>query len=178
MIYGNEEMDKYIISIPDFPKEGIIFRDITSVLGNPDGFKLAIDTMQKALEGVEFDAIVALDARGFFFGSPLAFNNHKPLIPVRKAGKLPRATLKKNFQLEYGEESFEIHKDDIKPGMKVVIVDDLLATGGTLGASAKLCEELGAEVVKMLVVIELKGLNGREILSDYSIDSVIAYEGK
>ncbi len=178
MIYGNPEMDKYVLSIPDFPEEGIIFRDVTAVLKDPDGLSLAVSEMGKFCENIEYDAIVGLESRGFIFGTPIAYNQHKAFIPVRKAGKLPREVVRTKYALEYGEAEIEIHKEDIKPGMKVVIVDDLLATGGTLNAAAKLIEELGGEVVKMIVMIELKGLNGRENLSKYDVESVIAYDGK
>ncbi len=178
MIFGNEEMDKYIISIKDFPEEGIIFRDVTSVLRDPEGLKLAVSEMQKSLEGIEFDAIAGLESRGFIFGTPLAYNLGKAFIPIRKSGKLPREVVSKEYALEYGTAVIEVHKEDIKPGMKVVIVDDLLATGGTAKAAAELCESLGAEVVKIALLIELKGLKGREFLSGYDVSSVIAYDGK
>lgn len=178
MIYGNAEMDKYIISIPDFPVPGIIFRDVTSVLRDPEGFKLAIDEMQKFTEGVEYDAIVGLESRGFLFGSPIAYNCGKAFIPVRKKGKLPREVVRKKYSLEYGEAEIEVHRDDIKPGMKVILLDDLIATGGTLAAAAELVESLGAEVVKIITLLELKGLKGRELLSKYDLDAVISYDGK
>lgn len=178
MIYGNAEMDKYILSIPDFPVEGIIFRDVTTVLRDADGLHLAISELDKLLEGVEYDAIVGLESRGFIFGTPLAYNNHKPFILVRKKGKLPRDVVSVKYELEYGFEEVEMHKEDIKPGMKIAIVDDLLATGGTMKAAAELVEKLGGEVTAMLVLIELCGLNGRENLKDYNVKSVIGYEGK
>jgi len=178
MIFGNKEMDKYIVSIPDFPAPGIIFRDVTSVLKDPEGFKLAITEMERLCGNDEYQAIVGLDARGFIFGSPIAFNNNKAFIPVRKKGKLPREVVTKKYALEYGEAEIEVTKEDIKPGMKVILVDDLLATGGTLKAAAELVEACGAEVVKMIVLIELKGLNGRETLKGYNVESVIAYDGK
>ena len=178
MIYGNVEMDKYVLSIPDFPEEGIIFRDVTSVLKDPDGLNLAISEFTKICENTEFDAVVGLESRGFIFGTPVAYNLHKAFIPVRKAGKLPREVVRAKYALEYGEAEIEIHKEDIKPGMKVIIIDDLLATGGTLEAAAKLVESLGGEVVKMAVMIELQGLKGRERLAEYKLESIVAYDGK
>ena len=121
----------YVTSSPDFPEPGIIFRDITSVIGDADGLKLAIDQMQEKLDGVEFDVIAGLESRGFLFGMPIAYNLGKPFIPVRKKGKLPRETVSASFELEYGTAEIEIHKDDVKPGTRVVLIDDLIATGGT-----------------------------------------------
>lgn len=168
----------YVTSIPDFPEKGIIFRDITSVLSDADGLKLAVDQMQAKLEGMEFDAIAGLESRGFLFGMPIAYNLGKPFIPVRKKGKLPRETVSESYELEYGTAEIEIHKDDVKPGMKIVIIDDLIATGGTLKAAAKLVEKLNANVVKMVCLLELKGLNGRKKLEGYPVDTVISYDGK
>lgn len=168
----------YVTSIPDFPEPGIIFRDVTSVIGDPDGLRLAIDQMQQKLEGIEFDAVAGLESRGFLFGMPIAYNLGKPFIPVRKKGKLPRKTVSASYELEYGTAEIEVHRDDVRPGMKIVIIDDLIATGGTLRAAAQLFEELDAPVVKMICLLELKGLNGRDKLKGYSVDTVIAYEGK
>ena len=166
------------MSIPDFPKPGVIFRDVTSILQDADGLQLAIDSLQERLKGVEFDVIVGAESRGFIFGMPLAYNLHKPFIPVRKKGKLPRETVEMSYELEYGTATIEMHKDAIRPGQKVVLVDDLIATGGTIEAAAKLVESLGGEVVKILFVMELAGLKGREKLKRYDVDSVICYEGK
>ncbi len=173
-----KKVEDYVITIPDFPEPGIMFRDVTSVLVNPDGLELAIDEMEKLLDGVDFDAFVGLESRGFLFGMPMAYNMHKPFVLVRKKGKLPRATVEKSYDLEYGSATIEVHKDDLKPGMKVVIVDDLIATGGTVKAAAELVEELGCEVVKMIFLMELKGLNGRDKLQGYDVASVVAYDGK
>jgi len=173
------EMDKYIKSIPDFPKPGIIFRDVTSVLIDPDGLKMAIDKMSAFLEGLEFDAIAGLESRGFLFGMPIAYNLGKPFVPVRKKGKLPRETVSQSYTLEYGGVStIEVHADSIKPGQKVVVIDDLIATGGTVRAAAQLVERLGGEVVKILFLMELAGLKGREVLEGYDVSAVITYEGK
>lgn len=160
-----KRIEDYVISIPDFPEPGIIFRDITGILRDADGLKLSIDKIQEMLEGVEFDAVLGLESRGFIFGMPIAYNLHKAFIPVRKKGKLPRETVSAKYDLEYGTAEIEIHKEDLRPGMKVVIIDDLIATGGTVEAAVKLAESLGAEVVKIAFVMELAGLNGRERLA-------------
>lgn len=176
----NNEMKKvedYITSIPDFPEPGIIFRDITTVVGDADGLKLAIDEMQAKLAGLEFDAIAGLESRGFIFGMPIAYNLGKPFIPVRKKGKLPRETVSMSYELEYGTAEIEVHKEDVKAGMRVVLIDDLIATGGTLEAAAKLFEKLDAPVVKIVCLLELKGLNGRGKLEEYPVETVIAYDG-
>ena len=164
--------------MPYFPEPGIIFRDITGILRDADGLKLSIDKIQEMLEGVEFDAVLGLESRGFIFGMPIAYNLHKAFIPVRKKGKLPRETVSAKYDLEYGTAEIEIHKGDLRPGMKVVIIDDLIATGGTVEAAVKLAESLGAEVVKIAFVMELAGLKGRERLAGYDVESVITYEGK
>ena len=168
----------YIKSIPDFPKEGIIFRDVTSVLENSEGFSLAVDEMNKLLDGVDYDLIAGAESRGFIFGAPLAYMNKKGFIPVRKKGKLPRETVEMSYALEYGTATIEIHKDAIKPGDKVVLVDDLIATGGTMEAAIKLVEQLGGEVVKVIFLIELTDLKGRELLKDYDVASVVCFEGE
>ena len=173
-----KKLEEYVKSIPDFPEKGIIFRDVTSVLQDPDGLKLAIDSMIKLLDGVEFDVIAGAESRGFIFGAPIAYAMGKPFVLIRKKGKLPCETVSASYDLEYGSAEIEMHKDAVKPGQKVVLVDDLIATGGTIEAGAKLVEELGGEVVKMIFLMELAGLNGREKLKDYDIASVICYEGK
>ncbi len=173
-----KKLEDYVISIPDFPEPGIIFRDVTSILQDADGLHLAIDSLQKLLEGLDFDVVVGTESRGFIFGMPLAYNLNKPFVLVRKKGKLPRETISESYDLEYGSAEIEIHKDAVKPGQKVVMVDDLIATGGTIEAAARLVERLGGEVVKMIFVMELAGLKGREKLAKYDVDSVIVYEGK
>ena len=173
-----KKIEEYVRSIPDFPEPGIIFRDVTSILQDADGLKLAIDSMQDCLKDVDVDVIVGTESRGFIFGMPIAYNLHKPFVPVRKKGKLPCETISASYDLEYGKAEIEIHKDAIKPGQKVVIIDDLIATGGTVEAAAKLIEQLGGEVVKMLFLIELAGLNGRKLLSKYDVDAVVSYDGK
>ena len=178
---GDKRMKKvedYVRSIPDFPEKGIIFRDVTSVLQDADGLQLAIDEMKKLLNGVDCDVIAGTESRGFIFGMPLAYLLKKPFVLVRKAGKLPCETISKTYDLEYGSATIEIHKDAIKPGQKVVLVDDLIATGGTMKAAAELVEELGGEVVKILFLMELAGLEGRKVLDKYDVAAVVTYEGK
>ena len=168
----------YITTIPDFPEPGIMFRDITSVIQDADGLQLAIDSLQDLLKDVEFDVIAGAESRGFIFGMPLAYNLKKPFVLIRKKGKLPRETVSKEYALEYGTATIEMHKDAIKPGQRVVLIDDLIATGGTMKASAELVEELGGKVVKILFLLELAGLNGRDILKGYDVETVVSYEGK
>ena len=173
-----EKLEDYVRTIPDFPEPGIMFRDITTILSDADGLKLAIDEMQKTLDGVDFDVIAGAESRGFIFGAAIAYNMHKPFILIRKKGKLPCETVEQSYDLEYGQATIEVHKDAVEPGQKVVIIDDLIATGGTIEAAAKLIEKLGGEVAKMVFLMELKGLNGREKLAKYDVASVISYEGK
>ena len=173
-----KKIEEYVRSIPDFTEPGIIFRDVTSILQDPDGLKLSIDLIQEKLEGLDFDVIAGTESRGFIFGVPVAYNMHKAFVPVRKKGKLPCETVSREYALEYGTAAIEIHKDAIKPGQKVVVIDDLIATGGTIEAAVKLIEELGGEVVKVVFLMELAGLKGRERLKDYDVESVICYEGK
>ena len=168
----------YIRAVPDFPEKGIIFRDITSVLQDPDGLKLAIDEMQAKIADLDFDVIAGTESRGFIFGMPIAYNLHKPFVLVRKKGKLPCETVEKTYDLEYGTATIEMHKDAVKPGQKVVIIDDLIATGGTVEAAAELIEDLGGEVAAMVFLLELAGLEGRKRLSKYRVESVVSYPGK
>lgn len=173
-----KKLEDYVISIPDFPEEGVIFRDVTSVLQDADGLHLAIEEIQNLLKDVEFDVVGGTESRGFIFGMPIAYNLHKSFVPVRKAGKLPRETVSMEYELEYGTGTVEIHKDAIQPGQKVILIDDLIATGGTMEAAAKLVEELGGEVVRIVFLMELAGLKGREKLKGYDVRSVICYDGK
>lgn len=174
----SKKLEEYVVTIPDFPEPGIMFRDITSVIQDPDGLKLAVDGLANLLKDTEFDLIVGPESRGFIFGVPVAYLTGKGFIPVRKKGKLPRQTVSQKYDLEYGQAEVEIHVDAIKPGQKVVIVDDLIATGGSAEAAVKLVEKLGGQVVKMIFVMELVGLKGREKLKDYDVESLIVYEGK
>lgn len=173
-----KKIEDYVRSIPDFPEPGIIFRDVTSILQDADGLTLAIDLMQDCLKDTDVDVIVGTESRGFMFGVPIAYNLHKPFVPVRKKGKLPCETVSRSYDLEYGSAVIEMHRDSIKPGQKVAVIDDLIATGGTVEAAVKLIEELGGEVVKIVFLMELVGLKGRERLAGYDIASVIRYEGK
>ncbi|MCH5337595.1 MAG: adenine phosphoribosyltransferase [Acetatifactor sp.] len=173
-----KKLEDYVLSIPDFPEKGIIFRDVTSVLQDADGLHLAVDTMQEKIKDLEYDVVVGPESRGFIFGTPIAYNNKKPFVPIRKAGKLPRETVSIAYDLEYGKATIEMHKDSIKPGQRVLIVDDLIATGGTTEAMIKLIESLGGIVAGIVVLIELAGLNGREKLGNYRLESAICYPGK
>lgn len=173
-----KKLEDYVVSIPDFPEEGIIFRDVTSVLQDAEGLQLAIDTMQELVKDLEYDAVVGAESRGFIFGTPIAYNQKKPFILIRKKGKLPRETVSIDYELEYGTATIEMHKDSIQKGQKVLIVDDLIATGGTTEAMIRLVEQLGGEVVGVVVLMELAGLKGRERISGYRLDSAIRYAGK
>lgn len=175
---NQKKLEEYVVSIPDFPEEGIIFRDVTSVLQDADGLQLAVDTMQEKIKDLEYDVVVGPESRGFIFGTPIAYNNKKPFVLIRKAGKLPRETVSTSYDLEYGKATIEMHRDSIRPGQKVLIVDDLIATGGTTEAMIRLIEELGGEVVGIVVLIELAGLKGREKLAGYRLESAICYPGK
>lgn len=173
-----KKLEEYVLSIPDFPEKGIIFRDVTSVLQDADGLQLAIDTMQEKIQDLEYDVVVGAESRGFIFGTPIAYNNKKPFVLIRKAGKLPRETVSVSYDLEYGQATIEMHRDSIRPGQRVLIVDDLIATGGTTEAMIRLIEQLGGEVAGIVVLIELAGLKGREKLAGYRLESAICYSGK
>ena len=173
-----KKLEEYVRSIPDFPEEGIIFRDITSVLQDGEGLALAIDTMQNLVADLEIDVVAGAESRGFIFGTPIAYNLKKPFVLIRKKGKLPCETISREYDLEYGTTTIEIHKDAVKPGQKVLLVDDLIATGGTTEAMIKLVEDLGGEVVGVLVLVELAGLEGRKKIEGYRLDAAITYEGK
>ena len=173
-----KKLEEYVRSIPDFPEPGIIFRDVTSILQDADGLQLAVDSLHAMVKDLDYDVVVGPESRGFIFGVPVAYAEHKSFVPVRKKGKLPCETISAEYELEYGTAEIEIHKDAIRPGQKVVIVDDLIATGGTTEAIIKLIEQLGGQVIKICFVMELAGLKGREKLKDYAVDSAIVYEGK
>lgn len=173
-----KKIEDYVRSIPDFPEDGVIFRDVTSVLQDAEGLQLAIDSMEHLLDGTEVDVICGTESRGFIFGVPIAYNMHKAFVPIRKKGKLPCETVAMHYDLEYGSAEIEMHRDSIRPGQKVVIVDDLIATGGTIEASIKLIEGLGGIVTKVIFLMELAGLNGRDRLKGYDVASVICYDGK
>ncbi|MDO4295314.1 MAG: adenine phosphoribosyltransferase [bacterium] len=173
-----ESVADYVRSIPDFPEKGIIFRDVTTILQDADGLAMSIDALADMLKDIEFDVVVGPESRGFIFGVPIAYKMHQGFVPVRKKGKLPCKTVSQSYELEYGSAEIEMHADAILPGQKVVIVDDLIATGGTIEAIIKLVESLGGEVVKCCFVMELAGLNGRERLKGIPTESVIVYKGK
>lgn len=172
-----KKLEDYVVSIPDFPEEGIIFRDVTSILEDAEGLHMAIAQLQEKIENIDFDIVIGPESRGFIFGMPIAYNLHKSFVPVRKKGKLPCETASITYELEYGMAEVEIHKRSIKPGDRVVIIDDLMATGGTLEAIIKLIEGLGGTVVKCVFLMELMGLNGRKKLEGYDVDSIIQYPG-
>ena len=173
-----KKLEDYVLTIPDFPEPGIMFRDITTVIQDPDGLKLSIDGLVEKTKNLDFDLIIGPESRGFIFGVPVAYLTGRGFVPVRKKGKLPRKTISRKYDLEYGQAEIEIHEDAVKPGQKVIIVDDLIATGGSAEAAARLVEDLGGKVVKMLFVMELAGLKGREKLKDYDVESLIVYPGK
>ena len=174
-----KNLDNYVKAIPDFPKPGILFRDVTGILESPDGFQLSLDKAVGILADVEFDLVAAPESRGFIFGAALADRFRTAFVPIRKPGKLPRETISESYDLEYGTAMLHMHTDAVKPGQRVVIVDDLLATGGTAKAAAKLVERLGGTVVKMIFPIELEGFTAREgILKGYDVDSLVKYPGK
>ena len=174
----SKKLEDYVVTIPDFPEPGIMFRDITSVIQDPEGLKLAVDGLAGLLKDVDFDLVIGPESRGFIFGVPIAYLRGKGFVPVRKKGKLPRETVSQKYDLEYGQAEVEMHKDAIKPGQKVVIVDDLIATGGSAEAAAKLVEKLGGQIVRMVFVMELAGLEGRKKLAGYDVQSLIVYPGK
>lgn len=169
------DLKKVIREIEDFPQPGINFKDITTLMQDGDAFKYTIEEFIKNLKDKNVDVIVGPEARGFLMGTPVAYGMGIGFVPVRKPGKLPAETESYDYGLEYGSDTLEIHKDAIKPGQRVAIVDDLLATGGTMEAAAKLIEKLGGEVVSMQFLIELEFLNGREKLSKYDVNSLIKY---
>ena len=173
-----KKLEEYVVSIPDYPEKGIIFRDVTSILEDPEGLQLSIRELQDRLEGMDFNIVIGPESRGFIFGMPIAYNLQKAFVPIRKKGKLPCETASIKYDLEYGSAEIEIHTDAIKEGQKVVIVDDLIATGGTVKAAINLVERLGGEVVSCLFLTELAGLNGRKALEGYNVESVVVYEGK
>lgn len=165
-------------TIPDFPKPGIMFRDITTVLKDPDGLSESIRQLQEAVKDIDFDIIAGPESRGFIFGVPLAVAEHKGFVPVRKPGKLPAAVYSQEYDLEYGTSTLELHKDALQPGQKVLVTDDLLATGGTAEAIVKLVRQAGAEVVGFAFLVELVDLGGREKLKDFEVRSLIQFEGE
>ena len=173
-----KRLEDYIESIYDFPKKGVIFRDVTSLLADKDGLKLAIGKIQSLIVSEEFDVVVAPESRGFLFGMPIAYNLNKSFVPVRKKGKLPRETISQDYDLEYGTATLQMHSDSIKPGQKVIIIDDLIATGGTIDAIVKMVSKLGGDVVGIYALIELVDLKAREKLNSINVKSCITYKGE
>lgn len=169
------DLKEYIRDIPDFPREGILFKDITPLLGDPDAFSHVIDALEQQYKDRPVDVVTGIEARGFLFAAPLALRLGKPLVPVRKEGKLPFETLAVKYALEYGDSAVEVHIDAITTGQRVLIVDDLLATGGTLAAAARLVQESGGEVVGLATVVELVDLRGRDRLRGYDLLSLVQY---
>ena len=175
MISNSSDLKRLVRDIPDFPKKGIIFKDITPILKSPEALQFAVDELADLLEGAHPDQIVGIESRGFIFSSILAYKLKAGFIPVRKRGKLPAQTIRTSYQLEYGENELEIHQDAVFEGMRVAIVDDLLATGGTMGATIQLIERCGAQIVELAFLIELTGLKGRERLTPHPAISLIQY---
>ncbi len=173
-----KKLEDYVITIPDFPEPGIMFRDITSIIEHPEGLKLAVDRLADSVKDLDFDLVVGVESRGFIFGAPVAYLLGKGFVPIRKKGKLPRETISRKYSLEYGQAEIEIHKDAIRPGQRVLIIDDLMATGGSAQAAAGLVEELGGKVVRLAFVMELAGLEGRKKLAGYDVSALITYPGK
>ena len=172
-----KELKDYVTEIPNFPKKGILFRDITTILSDSEGFHMAIDGLIDLVKDKDFDLVLGTESRGFIFGAPVAYALGKGFVLVRKKGKLPRETITESYDLEYGQAEIEIHTDAIRPGQKVVLIDDLIATGGTAAAAVRLVERLGGEVVKVAFVMELAGLEGREKLKGLDVEALLVYEG-
>lgn len=181
---GDAVMEKsklagYVREIQDFPKPGVLFRDVTGILDSGEGFRLAMIEMERALSGIEVDKVAAPESRGFIFGAALADRLRCAFVPIRKPGKLPRSTVSEDYELEYGTATLHMHDDAISPGDRIVVVDDLLATGGTAAAAARLVERLGGRVVKMIFPIELDGFGARSgRLAGYDVVSLVRYEGR
>jgi adenine phosphoribosyltransferase len=175
---NKENLAEYIRSVPDFPKQGIIFKDITTLLKNKDGFRIALDQLYELVKDKKIDKVVGIESRGFIYGALLAEKLNAGFVPVRKPGKLPAKTMNETYSLEYGEDSIEIHIDAIEKGDKVLLHDDLLATGGTMEAASRLIEKLGGEIVQISFLIELTFLKGREKLKKFNVNSLIKYHSE
>jgi adenine phosphoribosyltransferase len=169
------DLKSLIRNIPDFPKPGIVFRDITTLLRHPEGLRYTIDTLAEKCADLGADYIVGMESRGFIFGAPLAYKLNTGFIPVRKPGKLPAAVHSVEYELEYGSDRLEIHQDAIEPGCRILIVDDVIATGGTAGATARLIEQAGCELVGFAFIIELRALQGRDRLPKVPIVTLVDY---
>ena len=174
-----KNLEDYIVTVPDFPKPGILFRDVTGILESADAFQLALDLIVGILARTEFDLVASPDSRGFIFGSAVADRFRKAFVPMRKPGKLPRRTIFEEYDLEYGRAQLHMHDDAVRPGQRVVVVDDLLAIGGTAAAAARLVERKGGVVVKMIFPLELAGFDARRrLLAGYDVASLVSYPGK
>ena len=169
------DLKSYIREVPDFPKQGILFYDITTLLGNPLGLRMTVDRFTWMFSHLEVDKVVGIESRGFMFAPILAYNLNAGFVPIRKPGKLPAKTVERVYDLEYGTDRIQMHSDGVLPGEKVLIVDDLIATGGTARAAAELIEAQGANVVGLGFVIELEALGGRRRLDRYSVESLLRY---
>ncbi|CUT00982.1 adenine phosphoribosyltransferase, partial [Candidatus Kryptonium thompsonii] len=174
----SKKLKSIIRSVPNFPKDGIVFRDITTLLKDSEAFKLTVDTFYQKYKGMKIDKVVSVESRGFIFGSVLAYLLGAGFVPIRKPGKLPAEKIRQEYQLEYGTDAMEVHVDAIKPGEKVLVHDDLLATGGTVSAACKLIERLGGEVVGICFLIELSFLKGRDRLKNYDVFSIVQYNSE
>ena len=179
LLSGRPRLADFVREIPDFPKPGVLFRDVTGILESGEGFNLALSEIAEALEGVRFDLVAAPESRGFIFGAAIAARYGKAFVPIRKPGKLPRETISEDYDLEYGKATLHMHADAVIRGERAVVVDDLLATGGTAAAAARLVERLGGTVVKMIFPIELEGFQARaNALKGYDVVSLVKYRGK
>lgn len=172
------DLKETIRTVPNWPIEGIMFRDITTLIQNPDAFRAACDALYERYQEMEVDKIVGIDARGFIFGSVLAYKLGTGFVPVRKKGKLPYATIAETYSLEYGEDTVEMHVDAVSQGEKVVIVDDLIATGGTMYAATQLVEKLGGEVLECAFIIDLPDLKGKEKLQGFNTFTLVEFDGE
>ncbi len=175
MKHNTQDLKSYITDVPDFPKKGIIFKDITSLLESPEGVRLCLGSLLSELKNKQIDKVVAIEARGFFFGMLLANALQVPFLPVRKSGKLPRKVVTQSFDLEYGSDVLEMHEDAIQPGDKILIHDDVLATGGTAEAVCKMVESLGGHIVQCNFIMKLDFLEGSKKLESYPIYAAISY---
>lgn len=173
-----KELKDKIRTVPNWPKEGIMFRDITTLIKDPEGLRKSIDILYERYKDKKIDKVIGIESRGFIFGTPLAYKLGVGFIPVRKPGKLPAEVISEEYVLEYGTDKIEIHKDAIEKGDKVVVIDDLIATGGTLSAALTLCKKLGADIVEAVCIVELPDLKGREKLGDHPVYTVIEFEGE
>lgn len=173
--HGHHWLTELVRDIPDYPRPGVTFRDITPLLGDADGFGRSIDELVERFDDVQADCVLGMEARGFIVAAPVAYRKHAGFIPVRKAGKLPWAVVREEYQLEYGSDKLEIHRDAIRPGERVLVIDDVLATGGTADATCKLVEALGGVIVGLGFLLEISSLDGRARLGSHRVESLARY---